>query len=708
MWKENNDREGIMPFSSQYLMFNFFICWILCASCGHPFRNSSSGNETDLASGGTQCGAPQKITAIYRENVYDLSGYSDDKGNPFNLFDENAYVEPAAGTGLATGYHPVTSPQPLDHQSIYYPLGKGSRIVTDMVIPYELTDVYIFDRSRQPDSVWLYTGDPRHWKLQAGFTSGATAPGGAWRRFRIQDSSRYLMLRMSSFETDITEMVMYGCPLGAVPGPPSSAYKGQRLPKKIMKEFLGVNYVMESELQWLKPFHYNRLYNVSLDYDNDTVHRFPDVRFNMLHYGYWDNSTGDYHFNVDDIKASNGSEVWYSLRGVPMWMDRKGYTDRDRPVTMPGMDPENPMSYARHARLMWNFASFFGSQAVDTGLLLISNSPRRSGRSTMDVFENGNEEDGTWLGNRYCNPVSYFAQSSADFDGHEGRLGQYSGIRAADSNSRLMTSGMTELDTNRVRTYQFLCNTLRDDKQFIWKGGIQYHHYSGTGKRALTPEEDSLRWKLTSVRDATYRIVPGVQCILGENGYDKSPASPQGAPPIPGQTPGECQGIYLLRSINATAFSGFDAYILFWLRDSDPPDNPQRFATCGIIGPASKGAGTKPYPAWFYISTFVNRLGDYVPDTIVSEKGNVWIYKYRHQKEPDSVAYFLYCPTRNGSVVRDYPLHTGLSADCKAMQILFSDSSEKGNAAGLQVSNGAVHINVEERPVLVFLKERKK
>ena len=71
----------------------------------------------------------------------------------------------------------------------------------------------------------------------------------------------------------------------------------------------------------------------------------------------------------------------------------------------------------------------------------------------------------------------------------------------------------------------------------------------------------------------------------------------------------------------------------------------------------------KPYPGWFYISSFVNRLANYVADTIVSEKGNVWIYKYRNQLFPDSVAYFIYCATKNGTKHDAYPLHVGKSFD---------------------------------------------
>src|ERR1700689_5200997 len=54
----------------------------------------------------------QKITAIYKENVYDLSGYADEgAGNPFNLFDENAFVNPLVENKPKGYYVPLTRPQ---------------------------------------------------------------------------------------------------------------------------------------------------------------------------------------------------------------------------------------------------------------------------------------------------------------------------------------------------------------------------------------------------------------------------------------------------------------------------------------------------------------------------------------------------------------------------------------------------------------------
>ncbi|MBS1598716.1 MAG: hypothetical protein JST75_10875 [Bacteroidetes bacterium] len=676
-------------------LFTFLGLISTLISCKESAREKVADNSANKFS--------QKII-VYRDNVYDLSGYANDGGNPFNLFDENAFVDPRSER-KEDNYIPVTDPQPTIRQSIYFPLHRGSRIVTDLRIPYKISEIYVYDRSHVNDSVWIYTGEMTNWKLKVAFETKSNPGARGWRRFAIDDSTQYVMIRFSSYETNITEMVLYGSPYKTIPPPPVYNYEGPRFRKKMMKEFLGVNYIMETNPRWLQPFHYSRLYNFALDFDNQKSQNYPGVKYNMLHYGYWDGNKQDYVFDIDTLKKINNGIVWYSIRGVAAWMNDKGFTDKDRPVTKIGMDPEDPMSYARHANMMWNMAAFFGSTKVDTNLLSLSHGPGRSGRATMDIYENGNEEDTRWDGSKYCSPLEYFAQSSADYDGHEHALGKFCGIKNADDSGKLMTSGMIELDTNRVKVYKFLSSTLRKDKIFPWKGGIQYHHYSNRNNKAITPEEDSLRWRLAKVRECTYRIQPDVECFLGENGYDKSTASLQGTPMLPGLSAAQSQGIMILRSINATAFSGFDAYILYWLKDGNPETDPRVYLTSGILRQMPDGS-TKPYPGWFYISSFVNRLANYTADSIVSEKGNVWVYKYRNQLSPDSVAYFVYCPTRNGIKVDAYPLRVGKAAG-DVEEIYFADDSPSGKAVLKKVLSGVVDVQVEEKPKLILVTEER-
>jgi hypothetical protein len=648
------------------------------------------------------CSAPKKIT-VYKEKVYDLNGYADEgNGDPFRLFDENAFVDP--GNESNSTYRPHTNPQPMDHPAIYFPAGKGNRIVVDLQTTYRLNAAYLYDRSNSRDSVWIYTGDMHHWKEKAAFTTIDVLQSGQWRRFLLDDSSRFLMIRFSSPQTAITEMVLYGCSDSTPPAPPAPVSADPGFTRKTMKEFLGVNdYSGIIDSKWLKPFYYTRLYSFAVDYDRDTIHIWPDIRYNMTHFGFWDGRINDYSYWPEANVRQNHHEVWYTMQGLPLWMARDERDKKGRPVTRWGMDPEDAMSYARHAGMMWNLAAWFGHQKQDTSTLSLDHSPIRAARGTMRLYENGSEDDATWSGERYCSPMAYFAQSSADFDGAEGALGKRCGIANADSGSALMTAGMIELDTNRIKVYKFLCSTLRKDGAFLWKGGVQFHHYSTNYKHGITPEEDSLRWRLSRVKAFTERQEPGVPCILGENGYDKSQLTRQSTPRLPGLANEESQAVFLLRSVNATAFSGFDAYMLYWLRDNKPPDDPGLYLSSGVVREMPDGS-IRPYPSWFYLNAFESRLADYRPDRIISEKGSVWIYKYRNVLAPDSVGYFIYEPTHDGSKDDAFALTIGKTAG-DATEIDFAADSAEGNRTPRKVVNGAVRIAVAEKPKLVFVKE---
>jgi len=669
-----------------------FLIFLLLSACRDSLHNISPASKT----------APMKIV-INPDQVYDLSGYAGTGGGkPFNLFDENAFVDPR-NEKSGDLFVPVTNCQPTIHPAIYFHAKEGSRVVADLKSEYLLKEIYYYDRSQTSDSCWIYTGDPKNWKKITSFVTSSQTGAWGWKKIILDENARFVMFRFSSNETAITEIVLYGLPAGSFSdtlGIPT--HKG--FTKTPLNQFLGVNYIMENEPKWLIPFHYSRIYNFALDYDQDTSRDEKKTRFNMLHYGYYRSDLGKYVFDLDTLQHINQGNIWFSVRGVSRWMSDLGYSDRDRPVNRPGMNTEDPASYSRHAKMMWHLAAFFGYNPVDTNLLNLSHGPARSGRGSMNLYENGNEEDANWVGNKYCSPVEYFAQSSADWDGDEGRLGSRHGIHSADPNAKLMMSGLTGLDTNRVKVYNFLSRNLRDDHQFIWKGGIQYHHYSQKNGKGISPEADSLRWRLTQVADFSYRTAPDVKCFLGENGYDKSAASWQATPLIPGKTAAQSQGIMLLRAINACFFSGFDAYILYWLRDGNPPDDPRVFLTSGILRSLPDGK-TQVYPGWYYINTLVSRLGNYRPDKIIRENGDVWIYKYRHTELPDSVAYFIYKPTVNGSRKTGYIFETGKISEDRLLKISFLDDSAGGKEEKIRVANGKYSFVVEEKPVIFLYKE---
>ncbi len=700
----------------RFLILIGSVCFLYC---GNSASVSGLKKTTRLATE-FSCNNPEKITAIYKDYVYDLNAYEGVAGSSaFNLFDENSLVDPKSKP-WKEDFHPISSPHPIMTSSFYYPKDRGNRIVIDLRVSYKLAEIYLYDMARDADSVWIYTGNMREWKLKAAMATKGDVTQWGWRKLGINDSTRFVMIRFNSWLSTITEAVFYGCPYTTPPASPAREYAGPRLKPKALKEFLGINTYQEVPLEWMKPF-YNTRYYLPVDhFDRDTVNAFPNQLYNLAARGWWNGAMQDYTFYTDSIATYAKQKIWYSVMGVPYWMKKQGFDDRDRPITQLGMNKEDPMSYARHANMFWNMAALYGNTKVDTQQLQVYNTPRFSGRNVMNIYENGNEVDANWVGDKYCNPIEYFAMSSSDYDGHEQRLGRKMGIKSADPGAELMMSGMAGLDTNRLRILDFLCQNLRDDKQFLWKAGIQYHCYSVNGKgrfpgeafayatHGLSPEEDSLRERLAKVRNYTYKIQPGVECVLGEYGYDKHQGSKVATPMVKGYDSKQSQGIMLLRGINAVAFSGFDKLILYWIKDDYPEGSKEYeafFLSSGVVRQVSQNK-FEPYPSWFYISTLINKIGDYAPEKIISEKGNVWVYKYRSISNPASAAYFVYVPSHNGTVVNNYALPVGNKANGSATLVGLQENSVEGTSTTLPVRDGKILLKVTEAPSFVLVNER--
>ena len=640
----------------------------------------------------------QKITGISSNNVFDLSGSeASGNGHPMNLFDEDA--DPASNAFT----HPHTSPLPNSKMDIFYPPGRGLRIVVDLHNLYAISDFYIYDQSLGRDSIWLYTGSMNNWTPVVAYNSVGNAAAWGWQRFQLAKNTRYVMIRFNSYKPVITEWVMYGHVQQKLP--PDDLPRLPALPAPTLRQFAGTNaydYVPPSLLQ---PFQQLRLYQMMDYYDTDTVNAYPNnkLSLNALHL-----PDIQLPWHYADSLRHYGNQLWMSVRGQSKEQQKQGLTEKDKPVTRAGMNTEDPLSYGRHAKTFWHLAALFGNTRVDTNSIDVNDMPRFSGLGLMDRFENGNEEDGYWTP-YYWTPVDYFAVSSADYDGHEGRLGPKHGLRLADPGSRLMTSGMIQLDTNRVKTLQFLCSQLRSDKKFIWEGGVQYHYYSNAAPnnlqspiRGISPEEDLLRQKLAKVRAFHNRLLPGIPLILGENGYDRNQHSWQRTPVLPGYNEAQSQGIMVIRSLVAAFMAGFDGYNQYMMRNATNDENAAGpYATSGMMGgPAN---GNQLYPMWYYWSALVTQLGDYQPDAIISEAGPVWIYRLKNSRNVSQKAFILFSQGSNGGIIKNYSIKLQDFNNQNFKLIRFLDNNPAGKEENGRLVNGMLQLDIGPSPLILRL-----
>jgi hypothetical protein len=122
------------------------------------------------------------------------------------------------------------------------------------------------------------------------------------------------------------------------------------------------------------------------------------------------------------------------------------------------------------------------------------------------------------------------------------------------------------------------------------------------------------------------------------------------------------------------------------------------YATSGMIGgPANKII----YPAWYYWSTVVQRLGNYTPDLVVSESGPVWIYQLKNRLDTNKKAWILFSPTTNGSLIKNFNFKPQSAKNHSFTEIYLVDNNASGLARPGKFLNGSVELTVGEAPVIL-------
>src|SRR4030095_12759229 len=120
-----------------------------------------------------------------------------------------------------------------------------------------------------------------NWKLQGAIVTKGDPIGWGWRKFSLPDITQFLMISFRLPAASIKEIILYGCPMGDIPPRAPAQYMGARLPKKSLKEFLGVNMYNSIPLEWLQPFSQVRMYTIANTFDMDTTNEYPNNKISV-------------------------------------------------------------------------------------------------------------------------------------------------------------------------------------------------------------------------------------------------------------------------------------------------------------------------------------------------------------------------------------------------------------------------------------------
>lgn len=627
--------------------------------------------------------------------ILDEKAYT--KSNPFFMFDENALTgssEPPVG-------NPINRwGEYLDAQ-LYYPLAA----VIDLGQNINISNIYFYDGSGG-GKVEVYSGNLGSWSLL--FTDNFGAYN-SWVKHPVNKSTRYLRILNYDAGNNFLEMVIYGDKQAIAPPKPIPTINYPTI-----DNFMGVNIIHATSnpadaavVKHLREFH-----EWSWDEANEQFLNYQGYPQNQ--YGFNPSWAGNWNFDkVYKSYKDNGNTVYPTLQSSSYWLLGGILNDstQNKPIK-PWENAEDPASYVEHADYMYQFAARYGKSAVPTvNIKTKTDNQKLSALNYVDGIENWNEPNKNWKGRRgLFLPFEYAAMTSADYDGHEKRLGTTVGAKNADPNIKFIMAGLISLDTAYIKAMKYWFESARTDKKFV-PDVINFHNYcndgSGQGNPAtkgVSPEQFNLEAKTKAVVDYCKRNLPDKQVWVTEFGYDVQQAiSDQKAPPYASFSAEQVQAMWNVRNYLAYAAAGVDRAYLYWLSDSNS-DEPFKFESCGLI----KNTPTlrTRRPAWYWTYTMRNVLKNYkFKSKPVSGNDNVMIQEYAHSTNADSVVYVLWCPTSNGTTVNTYNLNLPSPGASSAVKITATNGNIKGTSSKLTISNSTVVVKVTEDPTYVVVKK---
>lgn len=661
---------------------------------------------SNAASGTTAPGIDNKI-AIAPEMVFDETAHTfAGKDGAAAIADEQERAgdpknDPTHAGSPTTNWYLFGNAYPSPHNNENWWTPASAYI--DLGQTYHITKLYFFDGTGSVSNGFeVATGSPFHWTTSFTDSLGAV---NKWVAKTLETDTRYVRVTYTHAGANVNEVVLYGWPVDSPPAAPTP----QPHTNPVMEDMIGTNAFNDDANDpnhALEPFKLVREYhNWSWDAGSvaSGVYAYPD---NL--YKFAPSYAGGGSWNFDSFYAAMSAgdvTVSPSLKGAPTgtpdWLASSAYNTPRAVPDNAGYPSDDARAYAAHADYLYQYAARYGSTAVDdANLRLASGQPRSTGLGTLQYIEDWNEQNNDWSTRKdYFTPYEYAAMLSADYDGHEGQLGDTFGVKNADPDMKLALSGLAGVDLSYLGAVRLWAEHNRSDGSFP-ADAINFHVYCHTDNKTAGVSPEACGLKEIAEAGVLYRdtYLPGKEVWISEFGYDTHPSSVQRAPAI-GVTASayEVQGEWLVRSYLALAAAGVDKSMQFMLRDADT-NNSGKYSSSGVVG--MQAAGYPKKIAWYYIYTLRHVLtGMRYLDEQASGNANVMIYKFKSATDGSGV-YAIWSPTGNGTTVSGYELALA-GSPTTAELVEMQNGDTDGVATSLSIGGGSVTVDVSERPVFV-------
>ncbi len=560
-----------------------------------------------------------------------------------------------------------------------------AHVLIDLGAVYSLTTICLFD-ANSTGEITVSAGKPFEWTLL--FTDGMSNYL-KWNRHTVNVQTRYIRLTLTN-PTSTPEIVLYGLKVKESETISAHVRDSVKLVQPSMENFIGINSFIDVPLEVEKVAGFIREYHNWRWSEGKEQHT---IKHNPSYPGW----------NFDSYYIDRKSALLIvspCIQGSVEWLSEE---KENKPVKK-GNDTQDPSSYRAHGEFMFQYAARYGNRAIrEDQLELAEGQPKLSGLNAITYFEDWNEQDKTWMGkDAQFSPYEYAAMASADYDGHQKKMGSSVGIKNADPDAKLVMGGLAGLKIEYIKAMKVWADYHRAGS--FPADVLNFHHYSREGKEnnsvGISPEQDKLKEKMQALVAYRNTYLPDKEIWLTEFGYDVHPESPQRAPAIGAYSAQEVQAQWLVRSYLELAASGIDRAAMYMVRDHDSK-SAGKYATSGLV--TDKQSGHKPRTSWYYVYTLKNTLsGTKFVSEVPSGNSLVRIYKFSDAKTNKTV-FALWCPTSDETIINNYQL--ALENGYKSIKLItMVDRDIDGIEKELIIdTKGRATVSVSERPVFVVV-----
>jgi endoglucanase len=654
----SSSATGVAPVSSSGMVTGMaagsaVISYAVSNSCGTAYATKSITITSSTTSGGSGTGSGGTLTygkiPMDGKRWYQMNNCSTGLQG---LHDGNLTTAVNTGSGKILtnfdAYYPVLPGEQINIDSIRFYDGAGS----NETVPFKL---YYIDSAWNRVLVATFIG------TQYNMWVGPNAATPANKALTVPAHNvKYLMINCSSAYPN--EMEVYGSYMAPTPLAP--------LPAKTIKfkQELGVN---AFEWDFLNPS--NPL--VIDETRMNAIRSFGCIR----HYLDWQKlepTSGGYTFNpshsggwnMDTIYGrakAEGIEMLVDIKTIPTWLQStypSGSVDAENVPVASGADFSDPNSYLKQAKMGFQFAARYGSNAsVSSSLLSVDASIRwggdpanvvKKGLNLVKYIESDNERDKWWKGRKaYQTGREYAANMSAFYDGHKGTMGAGVGVKNADPNMQVVMGGTALASTDYMRGMVDWCKEKRgyraDGSVNLCWDVINYHIYpnnagsvQGGGTGGAAPEVAHADTFAANFISAAHTYAQDMPVWVTETGYDINQGSPVKAIAIGAKSVKQTQADWTLRNSLLYARMGVERTFFYMLDDVDTNSSTQ-FSSSGFVYP---NYSRKPNAD--YVRQAKKLLGEYEYKETISVNPLVDRYELAGQS-----IYVVVKPTQNGSTM---------------------------------------------------------